>query len=125
MTGHTDHLKREMLRGDAFDANCRSRDVLAAIAGKWSVLILVALDGETMRFAELRRRVNGVSERMLAESLRRLARYRLVQRRSLAVVPPHVEYSLTAAGREAAAHLARLTDWIEDNIQAMVRSERS
>jgi DNA-binding HxlR family transcriptional regulator len=109
-----------MLRGDAFDANCRSREVLVSITGKWSVLILVALSGGTMRFAELRRRVNGVSERMLSESLRQLIRHRLVSRHSLPVVPPHVEYTLTPLGHEAAVHLAQLTDWIEDNVVHMV-----
>lgn len=114
------HLARQMLRGNAFDANCRSRDVLVAITGKWSVLILVALAGGTMRFAELRRRVNGVSERMLSESLRQLMTHRLVERRSFPVVPPHVEYTLTPLGQEAAEHLARLTDWIETNIADLV-----
>lgn len=116
MTEPESYLASQMLRGDAFDANCRSRDVLVSITGKWSVLILVALTGGTMRFAELRRRVNGVSERMLAESLRQLARHRLVERRSLPVIPPHVEYKLTPLGHEAAAHLGRLTDWIENNV---------
>ncbi|MEG3159364.1 helix-turn-helix domain-containing protein [Sphingomonas sp. LB2R24] len=109
-----------MLHGDAFDANCRSREVLVAITGKWSVLILVALDGGTMRFAELRRRVNGVSERMLAESLRQLVRYRLIERRSFPVVPPHVEYTLTPLGHEAAGQLAQLTDWIEGNVTQLI-----
>lgn len=97
--------------------------MLVSITGKWSVLILVALGGGTMRFAELRRRVNGVSERMLAESLRQLARHRLVERRSLPVVPPHVEYTLTQRGHEAATHLACLTDWIEDNVTDLIASE--
>lgn len=116
----TGHLATQMLRGDAFDANCRSRDVLVSITGKWSVLILVALGAGTMRFAELRRRVNGVSERMLAESLRQLARHRLVERRSFPVVPPHVEYTLTPLGHEAASHLSHLTDWIESNVTELV-----
>jgi DNA-binding HxlR family transcriptional regulator len=119
----SDHLATQMLRGDTFDANCRSRDVLVSMTGKWSVLILVALGGGTMRFAELRRRVNGVSERMLAESLRQLVCYRLVERRSLPVVPPHVEYTLTSLGREAASHLGLLTDWIETNVMDLLPSE--
>lgn len=116
------HLARQMLRGDAFDAECRSREVLVAMTGKWSVLILVALSDGTMRFAELRRRVNGVSERMLAESLRQLVGYRLVERRSFPVVPPHVEYTLTAYGHEAAIHLTKITDWIETNITQLIEA---
>ncbi|RKK01243.1 transcriptional regulator [Pseudoroseomonas wenyumeiae] len=119
------HLASQMLRGDAFDADCRSREVLVAITGKWSVLILVALGGGTMRFAELRRRVNGVSERMLAESLRQLARYRLIERRSFPVVPPHVEYTLTSLGHEAAGQLTRLTDWIEGNVTQLIADDPS
>lgn len=119
------HLASQMLRGDTFDADCRSREVLVAITGKWSVLILVALGSGTMRFAELRRRVNGVSERMLAESLRQLARYHLIERRSFPVVPPHVEYTLTSLGHEAAGQLAHLTDWIEGNVTQMIADEPS
>ena len=117
------HLAAQMRRGDAFDANCRSRDVLVSVTSKWSILILIALMNGTMRFAEIRRRVNGVSERMLAESLRQLARHRLVERHSLPVVPPHVEYTLTPLGHEAADHLVRLTDWIESNVTAMVKAD--
>jgi DNA-binding HxlR family transcriptional regulator len=119
------HLASQMLRGDAFDADCRSREVLVAITGKWSVLILVALGGGTMRFAELRRRVNGVSERMLAESLRQLARYHLIERRSFPVVPPHVEYTLTSLGYEAASQLTGLTDWIEGNVTLLIADDPS
>lgn len=117
------HLAAQMRRGNAFDANCRSRDVLVSVTGKWSILILIALMNGTMRFAEIRRIVNGVSERMLAESLRQLAKHRLVERRSLPVVPPHVEYTLTPLGHQAAGHLVRLTDWIESNVAVMVEGE--
>jgi DNA-binding HxlR family transcriptional regulator len=55
-----------------FDANCHSREVLVHLTGKWNVLLLIALRDGTMRFAELRRRVNGVSERMLAKRLQQL-----------------------------------------------------
>ena len=116
MPARTGHLAEQLRHGDAFDPNCRARGVLVTMTGKWSVLILVALSDGTMRFAELRRRVNGVSERMLAASLRQLARHGLVERRSHPVVPPHVDYTLTPLGREAAAQLERLTDWIERNL---------
>lgn len=117
------HLAAQMLRGQVFDSNCRSRDVLARITGKWSILVLIALGAGTMRFAELRRRVNGISERMLAETLRQLTSHNLVERRSLPVVPPHVEYTLTPLGHDAAEHLVQITDWIETNIAELI--ERS
>jgi len=71
-----------------------------------------------MGFAELRRRVNGVSEGSLAESLRQLVRHRLVERRSLPVVPSHVENTLPRV--EAAVFLIRLTDWIEGNVADLI-----
>lgn len=121
----SDHLGTQMARGELFNARCRSRDVLVHLTGKWSVLILIALRHGTMRFAELRRRVNGVSERMLAKSLQQLEAHHLLVRTSYPVVPPHVEYSLTPLGRAAADHLVGLTDWIEENIQALTREGRS
>ncbi len=121
-TGVIDHLATQLARGEVFDANCRSREVLVHLTGKWNVLLLIALRGRTMRFAELRRKVNGVSERMLARSLQQLERHNLVVRRSYPVVPPHVEYTLTALGQQAADRLAGLTDWIEENVHALIVS---
>ena len=116
----TNHLARQLARGEVFDANCRSREVLVHLTGKWSVLLLIALRDRTMRFAELRRKVNGVSERMLAKSLQQLERHNLLVRRSYPVVPPHVEYTLTPLGREAADRIVGLTDWIEENMHTLI-----
>ena len=118
--GVNDHLATQLARGEVFDANCRSREVLVHLTGKWNVLLLIALREGTMRFAELRRKVNGVSERMLAKSLQQLESHHLLVRRSYPVVPPHVEYTLTALGRQAADRMADLTDWIEENVQALI-----
>lgn len=119
-TGVIDHLATQLARGEVFDANCRSREVLVHLTGKWNVLLLIALRGGTMRFAELRRKVNGVSERMLAKSLQQLESHHLLVRRSYPVVPPHVEYTLTALGRQAADRMASLTDWIEENVHGLI-----
>lgn len=116
----TDHLAKQLARGEVFDADCRSREVLVHLTGKWNVLLLIALRERTMRFAELRRKVNGVSERMLAKSLQQLEGHALLIRRSYPVVPPHVEYTLTPLGREAADRIAEFTDWIEENVHALV-----
>ncbi|QJU57162.1 helix-turn-helix transcriptional regulator [Sphingomonas sp. AP4-R1] len=117
----TDHLARQLARGEVFDANCRSREVLMHLTGKWNVLLLIALRDGTMRFAELRRKVGGVSERMLARSLQQLEGHRLLVRKSYPVVPPHVEYTLTTLGMEAADRMAGLTDWIEENVHALIQ----
>lgn len=120
MPTRTDYLAGQLARGEVFDATCRSREVLTHLTGKWNVLLLIALRDRTMRFAELRRKVNGVSERMLAKSLQQLEAHRLLVRTSYPVVPPHVDYALTPLGREAAERMARLTDWIEENIHVLI-----
>ena len=89
------------------------------ITSSWGLLILIGLQDGTMRFSELRRRVTGVSERMLAQTLRWLEEDKLVIRRSYDVVPPHTDYTLTELGREAAVKVAALADWIEDRLPAM------
>lgn len=119
-TAAKDYLARRMERGHVFDATCQSRDVLVHLTGKWNVLLLIALRDGTMRFAELRRKVGGVSERMLAKSLQQLEAHGLVIRKSYPVVPPHVEYTLSPLGHEAANRMATLTDWIEENIHSLI-----
>ena len=119
------HLAGQLARGEVFDANCRSRQVLVHLTGKWSLLLLIALRDGTMRFAELYRRVNGVSERMLAKTLQQLESHHLLVRKSFPVVPPHVEYTLTPLGHEAADRLAERTDWIEENDHLIAHKKRS
>ena len=112
-------LAERLRRGDLFQLNCPSREVMRHVTSSWGVLILIALQDGTMRFSELRRRVTGVSERMLAQTLRWLEEDRLVVRRSFAVVPPHTDYTLTDLGREAAEKVAALADWIEERLPQM------
>ncbi len=104
-------------RGDVFSDKCPSRDILKHVTSRWGVLVLFALkDGETHRFSELRRKISGVSEKMLAQTLQALELDGFVLRTSYPVVPPHVEYSLTTLGLEVAVRVANLADWIEDNL---------
>ena len=116
-------LAAMMDRGDVFVPDCPSRAVLKRITSSWGLLVLVALQGGTRRFSELRRRVNGVSERMLAQTLQQLEAHQLVTRYSLPVVPPHVEYTLTPLGEQAAAKVEDLVEWIQANIAALMPSE--
>ena len=106
-------------RGDLFEPGCTSREVMKHVTSSWGILVLIALQDGTMRFSELRRRVTGVSERMLAQTLRWLEGDRLLIRRAHAVVPPHTDYTLTEVGREAAAKVAALADWIEVRLPDM------
>ena len=112
--GH--RLSRRLQRGDLLAAACPSREILRHVTSRWGVLVLMVLEGGTHRFAQLRRSVGGVSERMLAQTLQWLESDGLVLRVALKVVPPHVEYSLTPLGREAARKVRVLADWIEVNL---------
>jgi DNA-binding HxlR family transcriptional regulator len=106
-------LSERYRRGDLMSAKCPSREVLRHVTSRWGVLVLIALEAETRRFSELRRSIGGVSERMLAQTLRWLEEDGIVRRTAFNVVPPHVEYSLTPLGREAAEKVRALADWIE------------
>ena len=108
-------LARGNLSGNVFDPNCPSRVLLDHVTSRWGVLILVALSGGTMRWSELRRWVKGVTEKMLAQTLRTLEADGLVLRDAHPVVPPRVDYSLTERGRELVALLLPLVDWITAN----------
>ncbi len=116
-----DRLAREGLsdrlrRGNLLAVDCPSREVLKHVTSRWGVLVLIVLEGGTQRFSGLRRAIGGVSERMLAQTLQWLEADGLVLRVARDVVPPHVEYSLTPLGSEAAARVRGLADWIETSL---------
>lgn len=96
-----------------FTHGCPTREVLDHVMSKWAPLVLAALgDGEPLRWSELRRRADGISEKMLAQTLRTLERDGLVLRVAKPVVPPHVEYSLTPLGAGLVEKLVPLMIWI-------------
>ena len=101
-------------------SGCQSRVVLDHVTSKWGVLVLVALSGETLRWGELRRRAQGISEKMLAQTLRTLERDGLVHRDAQPVIPPRVDYSLTARGRQLAALLLPLVEWTVAHAEEIV-----
>jgi DNA-binding HxlR family transcriptional regulator len=112
-------------RAEVLAADCPSRAVLAHITSRWGVLVLVVLLDGTHRFSQLRRAIGGVSEKMLAQTLDALAYDGLVLRVAQQVLPPHVEYSLTPLGREAAQRLEVLVDWIEDNFPQIKQAQEA
>lgn len=99
----------------AFSHACPTRTVLDHVMSRWGVLVLLSLTDGTRRWGELRREVGGISEKMLASTLRTLTADGLVARRSLPAVPPHVEYSLTERGRELMQRMLPLLDWVADS----------
>ncbi len=96
-------------------ANCPSRTVLDHVTSKWGVLVIIALAESPLRWGGLRRVVDGVSEKMLAQTLRTLEQDGFVNRDARPTIPPRVDYSLTDRGRDLASHLLPLMDWISDN----------
>lgn len=116
----TEKMSEKFIRGELLNVNCPSRDVLKRVTSRWSVLILLALQDQTLRFSALRRTVGGVSERMLAQNLRYLEEDGFVQRIAYDVVPPHVEYRLTPLGREVGEQVVGLADWLELNLSRIL-----
>ena len=106
-------LAELMQRGQVFSEKCPSRDVLKHVASRWGVLLLIALLGGTHRFSDLRRKVGGISEKMLAQTLQCLEGDGFIERIAYPVVPPHVEYRLTPLGEEIGRKVEALADWIE------------
>lgn len=103
-----------------FPAACPTRVVLSHVTSRWGVLVLLALGQRTMRWGELLRSIEGISEKMLASTLRTLEHDGIVHRDAHPTVPPRVDYSLTESGRELAARLVPLMDWIVENADAIV-----
>jgi DNA-binding HxlR family transcriptional regulator len=92
--------------------NCRAREMLVRVADKWSMYVIhVLADAGPLRFSELRRRVDGVSQRMLTVTLRGLERDGLVHRTMYPEVPPRVEYALTPLGATLREIVRALIDW--------------
>ena len=118
----TELLARGDVRGNLFAEACPSREVLKHVTSRWCVLLLVALLAGTHRFSDLRRKIGGVSEKMLAQTLQWLEADGFVLRVSYPVVPPHVEYSLTPLGYEVALRVRDLADWIEVKLPEILQA---
>ena len=111
LTGqHSDH--------DVYAAQCPCRAMLDLLANKWSALAIGALEDGPKRFGALQRHLQGVSPKVLTQTLRRLQEFGLLDRTVYPAVPLHVEYSLTELGHSAAVPLRMLRTWVEDNIDS-------
>lgn len=105
------------------DPACASRRLFEAISGKWSPLVVMALkDGEKKRHGELRRGLEGISQKMLIQTLRDLERNGLVERKVYPVVPPKVEYSLTPLGWSLQPLLEAICQWSERHLEEVERA---
>jgi DNA-binding HxlR family transcriptional regulator len=111
------------IRPDVFNANCDSRQVLALIADRWSMLVIYALSRRVRRHGELKRMIGGISQKMLTQTLRSLERDGLVTRRVYDLVPPRVEYALTPLGRTLLGPLTAICRWAQNHLP-QVRAAR-
>jgi DNA-binding HxlR family transcriptional regulator len=108
-----------------YAATCPTRLVLDRIADKWAVLILGLLGQQPMRFNQLRREIDGVSQKVLSQTLKNLQRDGLVTRTAFATVPVTVEYAITPLGITLAATLDPVRAWAETHIHAVLASQRT
>lgn len=109
---------------DVFDETCPSRRALDLVADRWSVLVLAAIAQGVSRNGELRRRVSGISQKMLTQTLRELERNGLVSRMVYAQVPPRVEYGLTELGSTLYPHMRALCQWSMRHISEVEDARR-
>ena len=92
--------------------SCPLKKAIAGIADKWKVLLILELSSGTLRFGEIIRRLEGSSAKVISRQLQELEADGLVHRKSYAVIPPRVEYSLTSAGQSLLPIFASLHDWV-------------
>ncbi|ELC6383303.1 TPA: winged helix-turn-helix transcriptional regulator [Enterobacter cancerogenus] len=107
--------KGDWIRCDVMAKGCPSRTVLQHLSSKWGSLILVALLSEKHRFSGLKRKIDGISEKILSQNLQLLECDGMVIRHSFNEIPPHVEYSLTTLGKDVAIKLQELILIIESS----------
>lgn len=112
------------LLGQVLSSECPSREILEHLTTKWSVLVLRCLSDGIHRFSELRQRIDGVSEKMLAQTLKVLEKDGFLIRTVYPVVPPKVEYQLTLLGSQAAEKLNHLIGWIERNLPEIMENKQ-
>lgn len=109
---------------NVYSRECPARMVLDRLADKWALLVIGCLRGQTLRFNQLRREVDGVSQKVLSQTLKKLERDGVVARRALPTVPVTVEYSLTVLGGTLAETIELLSHWAESNMGEILAAQR-
>jgi DNA-binding HxlR family transcriptional regulator len=117
-----ERTEEQNLPYNVFAKACPSRGTLEHVTGRWGALTLGALYEGTLRFNELRRRVDGVSEKMLSQTLHALERDGLVHREAQPTNPPRVDYELTPLGREVAERLTGLIHFVEGRMDDVLEA---
>ncbi|MGW5376943.1 winged helix-turn-helix transcriptional regulator [Nocardia sp. NPDC003999] len=119
------YIEGSGLPADVYSAKCPTREILDHIAGKWTVLIIDALADGTMRYTDLRHRIDGISQKMLTQTLRQLESDGFVTRTVHPTIPPRVDYTLTGLGHSLRTPIAALREWIETNINHIEAARRA
>jgi DNA-binding HxlR family transcriptional regulator len=117
-------MKTMCPKPNAYAATCPTRLVLDRVADKWAVLILGSLRDQPVRFNELRRLIEGISQKMLSQTLKSLERDGLVSRKATPTVPVTVEYSITPLGRTLSATVDGLRVWAEAHIDTVLKAQK-
>lgn len=113
-----------LTKGNVLAAQCPSRQILQRLSSRWGLLVLLVLKSGTKRFSEIRHAIEGISERMLTQTLQQLEADNMLTRKSYDTVPPHVEYTLTHFGEEAASRVANLVEWLETTLPEILASNQ-
>ena len=119
-------MVRKLIRNrpepEIFTLNCPTQRILDIIGNKWSVIIIYCLAYQTRRYKQLERKIEGISQKVLTQTLRKLEKNGLVKREVYPVVPPQVEYSLTPLGETLIEPLSLLAEWSEQHIDQVLQS---
>lgn len=110
----------ELQKARVLSKDCPSRAVFGHLTSRWGALVMVVLLSGTKRFSQIRREIEGVSERMLSETLKQLEQDGMLIRHDYRTVPPHTEYTLTEHGRQAGERIGGLVSWLEENLHDIV-----
>lgn len=118
-------MKEEKIINFISTGNCPIRDILSRLGDKWSLLVLISLQANgTMRFSDIHKSIQDISQRMLTVTLRSLEADGLIDRKVYAQVPPKVEYALTGRGECLIPHLNGLIGWALENMQDIINSRQ-
>ncbi len=107
---------------NVFNATCPARYLLSTLTGKWNLLVVDALSAGRWRNGELLRKIDGISQKMLTQTLRGLEDLNLVKRMDMGTVPPHVEYELTEIGKELRKKICSFDRWVEKNMLELIEN---
>ena len=118
-------MEKSVERGNVLASACPSRQILQHLTSRWGALVLVSLHSGTKRFSELRRAIDGVSERMLTKTLQELEADGMLIRKSYNTVPPQVDYTLTVFGEQASNKMFELVDWLETNLNGILAETKN